>query len=175
MTQDNTPRIYVACLSAYVNGKLHGEWIDCDRDADDIWKEIEKMLEASPEPDAEEWAIHAFENWHGIEISENEDIESIAELAELIEEHGKAFAVYCQHYGTDASVEDFQDSYMGEYEDEEDFVYRMWEDVGTLKQLEEIGINEFYIDWSAVARDWFINDYFSVEVGYKETYIFRHY
>ncbi|NJO62413.1 MAG: antirestriction protein ArdA, partial [Richelia sp. RM2_1_2] len=103
MTQDNTPRIYVACLAAYNNGKLHGEWIDCDQDADDIWEKIEKMLEASPEPDAEEWAIHAFENWHGIEISENADIERIAELAELIEEHGKAFALYCQHQNDEAT------------------------------------------------------------------------
>ncbi|NJN13828.1 MAG: antirestriction protein ArdA [Richelia sp. RM1_1_1] len=172
MTQDNTPRIYVACLAAYNNGKLHGEWIDCDQDADDIWSDIEKMLAASPEPDAEEWAIHDFENWHGIHIGENEDIERIAELAELIEEHGKAYAAYYEHYGSDASVEDFQDCYMGEYEDEEDFVYRMWEDAGTLKQLEEMNINSCYIDWGAIARDWFIDSYFSVEVGYKETYVF---
>ncbi|NJO65943.1 MAG: antirestriction protein ArdA, partial [Richelia sp. RM2_1_2] len=78
----------------------------------------------------------------------------------------------CQHQNDEATAEEFLDCYMGEYEDEEDFVYRMWEDAGTLKQLEEIGINEFYIDWSAVARDWFIDSYFSVEVGYKETYVF---
>ena len=175
MTQDQTPRIYVACLSTYVNAKLHGCWIDCDQDADDIWEEINEMLAQSPEPDAEEWAIHDFENWHGIQLSEYESIERIAELAQLLEEHGKAFALYCQYYDSDVSAEDFQDRYLGKYEDEEDFVYQMWEQDGRLKQLEELNINESYIDWSAITRDWFIDSYRSVEVGYKETYVFSRY
>jgi antirestriction protein len=64
---------------------------------------------------------------------------------------------------------------MGQYEDEEDFVYEMWEQDGRLKQLEKLSIPDFYIDWSAIARDWFIDSYHSVEVGYKETHVFsRH-
>lgn len=173
--EDSTPRIYVACLAAYNNGKQHGEWIDCDQDADDIQEEMNQMLANSPEPDAEEWAIHDFENWHGIKIGENEDIERIADLAKLIEEYGKAFAIYCGHYGKDVTEEDFKDDYRGQYEDEEDFVYQMWSECGTIKQLEEIGINESYIDWSAIARDWFIDSYFSVEVGYQETYVYSRY
>ena len=173
--EDSTPRIYVACLAAYNNGKLHGEWIDCDQAADDIQEEINAMLAASPEPNAEEWAIYDFENWHGIKIGENEDIERIAELARLIEEHGKAFALYCQHHNDEATEEEFQEHYAGQYEDEEDFVYQSWEDDGTLKKLEEMNVNRCYIDWGAIARDWFIDSYFSVEAGYKETYVFsRH-
>ena len=175
MTQHETPRIYCACLSAYNNSKLHGEWIDCDQDSSDIWEEINEMLAQSPEPDAEEWAIHDFENWHGIKISEYESIERIAELAQLLEEHGKAFAVYYEDYGDYATEEDFQDRYFGQYDSEEDFVYQMWEQDGRLKQLEELSINESYIDWSAIARDWFIDSFHSVEVGYKETYVFSRY
>lgn len=174
MTQDNTPRIYVACLAAYNNGKLHGEWIDCDQDADDIQDEINEMLANSPEPDAEEWAIQDFENWHGIKIGENEDIERIAELAELIEEHGKPFALYCLHHNDEATAEDFLEHYRGQYEDEEDFVYQSWEDDGTLKRLEEMNVNSCYIDWEAIASDWFISDYFSVEIGHKKIYVFSH-
>jgi antirestriction protein len=173
MTQNETPRIYVACLSSYVNGKLYGTWIDCDQDVDDIWTQINEMLATSPESDAEEWAIHDFENWHDINISEHESIERIAELAELLKEHGKAFAAYCQYYSDDANSEDFQDRYLGQYEDEEDFVYQMWEQDGRLKQLEELNINASYIDWSAIARDWFIDSYHSVKVGWKEIYVFN--
>jgi antirestriction protein len=173
MTQDETPRIYVACLAAYNNGKLHGEWIDCNQDSSDIWDKINAMLAASPQPNAEEWAIHDFENWEGIQIGEHEDIEKLAELARLIKEHGKPFALFYQDNGSDTTVEDFQDHYMGQYENEEDFVYQTWEEQGTLKKLEEIGINEFYIDWAAIARDWFISDFHSVEAGYKETYVFN--
>jgi antirestriction protein len=52
-TTTTTPRIYVACLAAYNNGELHGEWIDADQSADAIRKEINKMLATSPEPNAE--------------------------------------------------------------------------------------------------------------------------
>ena len=37
-------RIYVACLAAYNNGKLHGVWIDATDDIDDIQDQINDML-----------------------------------------------------------------------------------------------------------------------------------
>lgn len=58
MNATDTPRVYIACLAAYNSGKLHGRWIDADQDADDIRREVAEMLKASPEPNAEEWAIH---------------------------------------------------------------------------------------------------------------------
>ncbi len=67
---ERTPRIYVACLATYNNGIHHGCWIDCNQDADDIWKEIKDMFSNSPELDAEEWASHDSENWQGIKIDE---------------------------------------------------------------------------------------------------------
>ena len=175
-TDDDTPKIYVACLSAYNNGYLHGLWVDATQEPEDIEDDINWMLSWSPVVDTEpceEWAIHDYECWEGIKLSEYEDIETVSELAQLLEEHGTAYAVYYQHYGSDYSTEeDFKDRYLGEYEDEEDFVYQMWEDSGTINQLEELNISTFYIDWKAIARDWFIDSYFSVEVSHKETYVF---
>ncbi|MBD2458399.1 antirestriction protein ArdA [Nostoc sp. FACHB-87] len=177
-TDEDIPKIYVACLSAYNSGHLHGLWIDATQEPEDIEDDIKWMLSWSPVADdeaCEEWAIHDYENWQGIQLNECEDIEHISELANLLEEHGQAYAVYYQYYGSDASLEDFQERYLGQFEDEEDFVYQMWEECGTLKKLEELGINSCYIDWKAIARDWFICDFYSVEVGYKEIYVFsRH-
>jgi antirestriction protein len=63
MNDTETPRIYVACLSAYTNSHLHGEWIDVDRDSDEIDKDIKAMLSRSPMAKiqaCEEWAIVRF-------------------------------------------------------------------------------------------------------------------
>ncbi|HCN93064.1 MAG TPA: antirestriction protein ArdA, partial [Hyphomonas sp.] len=57
LTVPDRPRIYVACLAAYNNGRLHGRWIDAT-DPHEVWQHVRGMLAASPEPDAEEWAIH---------------------------------------------------------------------------------------------------------------------
>lgn len=169
------PQIYIACLSAYNNGKLHGNWVTVDGDVDDLEAAIAEVIKTSPEPDAEEWAIHASENWEGIQIGEYESLDRLVELAESLAEHGKAFALYYEYFGNDTTAEDFKEHYLGIYESEEDFVYEMWEQDGRLKELEKLGISESYIDWEAIARDWFIDSYFSVEVSYKETYIFsRH-
>lgn len=170
---NDVPCVYVACLAAYNNGKLHGQWIDCNQDTADIWAEIEEMLSNSPEPDAEEWAVHDFENWQGIEISECEDIERLAKLAQMLTEHGAAFAAYCQYYGNDASPEDFTEYYMGEYKSEEDFAYEQWEELGLIKKLEELNIFDSYINWEAIARDLFIDSYFSVDVSFEKVYVFQ--
>ena len=60
-------QIYIASLSDYNAGILHGEWINLEGlSVDDIQDKINAILKASPiakkygEP-AEEWAIHDFE------------------------------------------------------------------------------------------------------------------
>jgi antirestriction protein len=164
----DTPRIYVACLAAYNNGKLYGEWIDCDQDADDIQAAIDAILKASPETDAEEWAIHAYESFEGLSIGENESIEKVAELAALIIEHGAAYAAYIDHVGSEyATVEGFQDKYCGEHKSEENFAEK------TFSETHEIP--EFlasYIDWKRVATDLFIDDYFGSDRDGR-IYVFR--
>ena len=85
----DTPKIYVACLAAYNNGKLHGAWIDADQSSEAIYEEIQEMLKSSPEPLAEEWAIHDYEGFGDIRLSEWESIELIADMAAFINEHEK--------------------------------------------------------------------------------------
>lgn len=43
-------RIYVACLAAYNSGRLHGRWIDCTPDAEEMAEEVREMLFYSPCP-----------------------------------------------------------------------------------------------------------------------------
>ena len=75
------PRIYVASLSDYNNGHLHGRWISAAQDPDLIYDEIHQMLATSPSPQAEEWAIHDYEGFTPHDICETEDIPTIARIA----------------------------------------------------------------------------------------------
>lgn len=172
---DDAPQIYVACLSAYNNGKLHGMWIDCTQEASEIQEDIEWMLSWSPCRNyeaCEEWAIHDYQNWHGIHIDEYEDIEKLTELAQALSEYGAAYATYYEYQGSEASAEDFQEHYYGQYETEEDFVYDQLEEQGVFKKLEEMGIPSLYLNLEAIARDWFIDSFYSAEEGYRKVHIF---
>ncbi|QTA79832.1 Antirestriction protein [Desulfonema limicola] len=151
----NTPKIYVACLSSYNSGILHGEWIDANQDADDIMEEIQEMLKNSPQY-GEDWAIHDFENFYEIRISEYEDIETVSKIAQNIEAHGEAYASYISDMDGDIEddIEKFEEAYRGEYKNKKDFAYQLMHDCYTIPEF-----LESYIDYEGYARDLFICDY----------------
>ena len=138
-----TPRIYVACLAAYNNGMLHGQWIDANQSAEAIHDKIKDMLGQSPIPRAEEWAIHDYEGFCGLRLSEYQDIDTVAEMAALIQEHGEAWAKFAEYEGIEYA---------------------------TLEIPEHL---QFYIDYEKLARDLFINDYYSADGEGCKVYVFR--
>jgi antirestriction protein len=173
-TKHDTPKIYVADLAAYNAGKLHGEWIDATQDPDDIHEAIQAMLRKSPEPDAEEWAIHDFENFAGLHLSESEDIEKVSQVAKLIEEHGPLFAEVVNHFGgvqyMDDAVQAMEENYQGEYDDLADWAEQFAKDTGA--SMENY---ENYIDWERVGNDAEMGgDIFTVEVDGKVHVFFSH-
>jgi antirestriction protein len=173
MEEINTPRIYVACLAAYVNGSLHGEWIDVDRDSDEIHKDIKAMLSRSLMAKiqaCEEWAIHSYEGFKGITIEEYESIDRVIELAQKLKEHGEAFAAYLDHYNLE-DINDFEDRYQGSYESKKAFTEEHYSEL--IDTVEKAGLDSMYIDFEVWARDLFISDFTGVRKGYETLYVFR--
>jgi antirestriction protein len=160
------PRIYVADLSAYNAGKLHGAWIAADRGVDEIHAEIKAMLAESPEPDAEEWAIHDYEGFGGVKLGEYEDLEEVARIGELLNEHGPLFGKLVDHFGRDVdeSVRAMEENYAGEFDSLSDWAQQFAEDTGSA----DCGPYSNYIDWESVARDAEMNgDVFTIETDGK--------
>jgi antirestriction protein len=120
------PRIYVASLSDYNEGRLHGGWFDANREPEELEKEIGFMLACSPEPVAEEWAIHDFEGFGLAYISEYESLETVSRLAKGISEHGLAFAAWAAVQNNDEeALGRFEDSYLGDWDDLEEYADEM--------------------------------------------------
>nr|WP_290917405.1 antirestriction protein ArdA [Hyphomonas sp. 34-62-18] len=162
-------RIYVACLAAYNSGCLHGRWIDATT-PDEIWEQVRAMLADSPEPDAEEWAIHDYEGFEGASLSEYASFETVCALADFIEEHGELGGKVLSHFGDDlAEARAVFDEYAGEYRSAADFAEQLHEDTGT-----EIPDSlRYYIDWQALARDMALNGEIMVfQTGFDEVHIF---
>lgn len=135
---ENRPRIYVASLSDYNAGRLHGAWLDATADADEMNDGITTMLAASPEPNAEEWAIHDYEGWGPLRLSEYESIDTIARLADGIATHGMAFAHWAALVGTDAAELDrFDGAYLGHWPSVQDYARDYLDDCGLDRIIEE--------------------------------------
>ena len=152
---ETSPRIYVASLSDYNAGRLHGRWIDADQDVDAIRAEIAAMLAESTEEVAEEWAIHDHDNFAGYDVPEHADLEHVSQVAALIAEHGRVFAELLEHFGGDLddARTHIRHGYRGAYRDIADYASEFFEDVYH-EALEALpGFIQWHIDWAGVGRD----------------------
>jgi len=208
---ETAPRIYVASLSDYNAGHLHGRWIDATQDLEDIYLEIKEMLRESdypniekrdytcrecghvwdaqvfydestleekipscpeckaeaPEspmiyPSAEEWAIHDHEGFTGWQPSEGESIETVAEVAALIEEHGDLFGLVLEH--ADGNIERakqlMDEGYRGAHDSLEDYAREFCQDC----YGEPPEWLTYYIDYEKMGKDWELGgDIFTIE------------
>ena len=130
------PRIYVASLADYNEGRLYGAWIDAAQDEEELERRAKEMLAHSPSPGAEEWAIHDYEGFGLLRLDEFESLASVAKVASGIAEHGPAFAAWAAHMGTDSeAIDEFEDAYMGEWESAVAFAEEMLDDMGHIEEI----------------------------------------
>ena len=169
MSNEGAIRIYVACLAAYNNGYLHGSWIDAGIGEDGIWDAIREILASSPMPDAEEWAIHDYEGFEGLNISEYEGIDSVCEKAEFISEHGRLGALVAEHFGgdIDEARTALEDQYAGCFNSLAAFA----EDITEQTTLIPDALR-YYIDYERMGRDMAINDVTAIETAFDQVHIF---
>ena len=170
MTKTSNPKIYVADLAAYNAGKLRGVWIDATQEPDEIKAEVQAMLAESPEPVADEHAIHDTDGFEGVFISEWANFEDVHQIALLIEEHGALGAELLNHWNNDVDEVRrlFEDGYyLGAWENVADYVQEITEETTEIPNH-----LSGYIDYDSMARDMELNgDIFTVELD-GEVHIF---
>ena len=134
-TEKPRPSIYVASLSDYVNGRLHGCWIDATKSDEEIFAAIRAMLKSSPYLEAEEYAIHDYEYFEPVKLEEYSNIKNVAAVARNIAKHGVEFAHWAQDMWIDGDSEEqmekhFLEAYRGTFESEEEYAQQYQEAVG---------------------------------------------
>ncbi len=132
------PQIYVASLSDYNDGRLHGSWLDAARTPEELQVDITAMLAASPLPGAEEWAIHDFEGFAGVRLDENESLDTVSQLAAGLAEHGPAFAAWADIAGRDEeTLQRFEEAYLGHWDSLAAYADELFEDLGYAELLDK--------------------------------------
>ncbi len=152
-------RIYVASLSDYNDGRLHGVWLDANAEAEELDASIHEMLARSPMPGAEEWAIHDYEGFGPVRLGEYEDLATVSQIAQGMAEHGSAFA----HWAAICDSTDpedlarFDDVYLGHWDSLETYAGEFLDDLD-LDDLIEEAVPDFLqpylsVDLAGFARD----------------------
>jgi antirestriction protein len=170
LTTNHQPRIYVACLAAYNNGILHGAWVDAAQEPWSIYDDVKAMLSASPIAGAEEWAIHDYDGFGEVTISEYASFERVGALASFIGEHGAVGAALLDYYSgdLDEAQEAMNGRYMGEHTSLADYVQEMTEETTPIPHA-----LRYYIDYRAMARDAELNgELFTVSTAFDVVHVF---
>jgi antirestriction protein len=175
-TQENQevqPQIYVACLSSYNSGILHGKWIIPSINEQELQDQINSILKTSKQPFAEEWAVHGYDNFH--DLGEYPSMSDICKVQEAIEEHGYELVnAYLQYHNDTDSLDHFGDSYVGEYNSFQEYAeqYLMEMEYESFSAIPEH--LQYYFDYEKYARN-LENDYSVVDSGKHTVFIFSIY
>lgn len=140
----DTPKVYIADLAAYNEGKLVGEWIDLSEfsSGDEVMDKISELLAKWSEEqgeEREEYAVHDMENFPKDLYHESmgeEDFQSVIDYweavgnsdypKEVIEEY---MSVKGEDNASDA-VSSMEKSYQGKYSSKSDFAEQLVSDIG---------------------------------------------
>lgn len=154
----DSPKVWIADLAAYTNGRLHGEWVELDGDDSENLEKLDaaiaRLLETSPVEGAEEWAVHDYEGFAPLNLGEYPGRERLASIAAAINEHGPVFAGLLDHFGVDyvdTALSHMQEGYEGRHDSLEAWAEQYFEDSGMLSEVPES--LRSYIDLERWARD----------------------
>jgi antirestriction protein len=153
-----SPKVWIASLSDYNAGHLHGAWVEANQEPDDIWEGINEVLRTSRVPGAEEWATFDYEGFGPLRLSEYETVEHISRLGRGIGLHGEAFAAFANFLGSEYELLDqFEDCYIGQWESAVAYVEEFLEDTGIDRILDDAvpdSLRDYVrVDTEALARD----------------------
>lgn len=167
-------KIYIADLAAYNAGKLNGEWFDLDDYVDsEAFKEA--VMEWLKEQGIEEYAVHDYDDCPAHdELGEHPDFEELFMFHTLYGKYGDSFYAwfdlfYCTGVNPDSWENKYNEYYVGEWESWEDFAHYLIDECGVLGEIPDQ--LQYYIDYSAFARDLQCNGDYTEQDGY----FFRNY
>lgn len=170
---ENTPRVYVACLGCYNEGRHTGSWVVADQlewryeIAEGMNPDINKSCTILHH---DEWAIHDYDGVPN--LGEHPDIPYLIKVMRCIEEHGEPFFEwfnldpYNKSHHDDLS-EAFQEAYCGEYESEEDFAAQHAESMGYITPYSQNPLL-MYVDY-----EWFWKSCLRHSYDFSNGHVFR--
>jgi antirestriction protein len=171
--------VYIACLAAYNAGRLHGAWIDLegDTDEDDLQEAIAWILATSPEPGAEEWAMHDSSGLPSyLSGTEWPDLGQLVAWADAFsayadEDAREAYRLACEDQHQTLTEDDFRETYCGCYSSGTDYAQELAEETGSLPAALPWPLT--CIDWASAWRELTYDGYHLEPCSSGGVHIFR--
>jgi antirestriction protein len=171
--------IYVACLAAYNSGRLHGAWIDLEGDTDeeDLQEAIAWILATSPEPGAEEWAMHDSSGLPSyLSRTEWPDLGELVSWADELsnypgEDEREAYRLACEDQSQTIDEDAFRETYCGTYSSGEDYAQELAEETDSIPAQLPWPLS--CIDWESAWRELTFDGFRAEDCASGGVHIFR--
>jgi len=140
-------KVYVGTYKKYAEGDLHGEWVTI-ADYGNEQDFLERCMQIHEDEDDPEFMFQDFQDWpDGVESDEAMEMDEIFEYIEFLRDNEhipiEAVNAALENY---MELCDIEDSYIGYYDDDQDFAREM--------ALEVNGFDEGGEDWPSNCIDW---------------------
>ena len=128
------PAVYVGTYKKYNNGSLFGEWVDLTKFAtyEDFMRHIRKLHKDERDP---EFMMQDFEGYpRSLYYESGMDKDTFYKIKEYWEAFGgddvkrAAYYAWVDERGREATIEDFEEKYMGTFDSEYDYIDEMIEE-----------------------------------------------
>ena len=163
-------RLYVGTYAKYNNGNLAGAWLNLADYADQ-----DEFLTAAREVHADEadpeLMFQDFEDFPRAWYAESSAPPAILwEWLELSEAEQLAFGAYADHMGGEVTVDDFRESWQGQWDRGADFAEHIADDCGDIpKEMPAWLVIDWEASWNCNLR----HDYFEADDAAGSNHIFR--
>lgn len=159
--------VWIACLASYNRGELHGSWLTIPLIPDDLLEEINEVLDTSPVPGAEEWAIFDYDGPIArLQLGEHIELGRLCRMAELIRDYGPIATWVLEVLDLDVErALPALDSMTGPFETYDEIAEEYLGATGEWTSLPEH--LRRYIDLERYGHD-LANDFTQVRVGFEE-------
>lgn len=161
--ENGEPSVYIGTYHKYNNGSLFGMWVNLAAfsDYDDFMNFARALHSNEPDPEIMLQDAQYFPDAYYSESPDREGIEKAIAFAALDDHDRELLEAYIEATSNNnATIEDAQEAFVGEYDSHEDFAESLYEEMG-YEVPEWIGC---HIDWKGLARD-LMMDYYE-ENGY---------
>lgn len=180
MKQKTEPKVYVACLGCYNEGRHYGRWMNADEleaqwEHGDLNDDGSYPMTKCKRLHHEEWAIHDYEYCPEI-TSEHPDIENLIAVMRCIEEHGQPFLEwfnldpYNRTHHADDFEQAFQEAYCGEWHSPKHFAEQMAYDWGFLPSADAKNPNPLF---AFVDFEWWWKSALRFDYHFSNGHVFR--
>lgn len=162
MATTETPRVWIADLAAYNDGRLVGEWVDAT-DPDALAAAVDKYGHHG----RSDWAIFDHEGFHGWTPGESADLDTVQLVAETLADNDPdAVAAFFDVVGPyPGELADMVGRYVGDFDSWSDFAMSDHNTytvdgvtyVGTPLGPMHVRGTDAYVDWDAIGRDFHLD------------------